>query len=151
MGVHIWVEAILLFLLREIQCIGSGLDPDSIRSVDPYPESGSRRAKILTKIEKNWEISCFVSAGCSLLRAEGFFCSMDVLYGSLRIGKLQFLIKKIFDFFSSCNFFRFLVIKILDPDRYSFKMLDPDPDQVNTDPKHRNQLLNQVSLCLPYM
>jgi hypothetical protein len=33
------------------------------------------------------------------------------------------------------NFFQFLVIKTLDPDRYSPKMLDPDPYQMNTDPK----------------
>ncbi len=30
---------------------------------------------------------------------EGFSCSLDVLYGGLRIGKLQFLIKKILHFF----------------------------------------------------
>ncbi len=29
-------------------------------------------------------------AGCSLLRAEGFFCSLDVLYGGLGIGKFSF-------------------------------------------------------------
>jgi hypothetical protein len=29
----------------------------------------------------------FLSAGCSLLRAEGFFCSLDVLSGGLAIGK----------------------------------------------------------------
>jgi hypothetical protein len=28
------------------------------------------------------------SAGCSLLKAEGFFCSLDVLSGGLGIGKL---------------------------------------------------------------
>jgi hypothetical protein len=42
---------------------GSGLDPDSIRSVDPDPYSesgsGSRRAKMTQKVEKNLEISCF--------------------------------------------------------------------------------------------
>jgi hypothetical protein len=32
-----------------------------------------------------------LSAGCSLLRAEGFFCNLDVLYGGLGIGKLYFL------------------------------------------------------------
>jgi hypothetical protein len=26
------------------------------------------------------------------LRAEGFFCNLDILYGGLGIGKLQFLI-----------------------------------------------------------
>ncbi len=29
-----------------------------------------------------------LSAGCSLLRAEGFFCNLDVLFGGLGIGKL---------------------------------------------------------------
>ncbi len=41
---------------------GSGLDPDSIRSVDPYPdlESGSRsRKKMTQKNRKKSEISCF--------------------------------------------------------------------------------------------
>jgi hypothetical protein len=37
------------------------------------------------------------------------------------------------------NFFKFLVIKTLDPDRIRIgiqsKMLDPDPYQMNTDPK----------------
>jgi hypothetical protein len=61
----------------------------------------------------------FVSAGCSLLRAEGFFCSLDVLYGDLGIGKLQFDQKNIL-IFSAVNFFlQLLDIKTLDPDRYS--------------------------------
>jgi hypothetical protein len=67
------------------QCFGSGsvLDPDSVVSVDldpdSYLESGSRRAKMTHKI---------FGAGCSLLRAESFFCNLDVLYGGLGIGKL---------------------------------------------------------------
>jgi hypothetical protein len=67
------------------------------------------------------------------LRAEGFFCNLDVL------GKLQFLIKKFFIIFFSCNFFQFLVIKALDPDWIRIgiqpKMLDPDPDEMNADPQ----------------
>jgi hypothetical protein len=47
----------------------------------------------------------FSSVGWSLLRAEGFFSNLDVLFGGLGIGKLQFLIKKKFNFFFSCNFF----------------------------------------------
>jgi hypothetical protein len=48
----------------------------------------------------------------SFERAEGFFSNLDVLYGGLGIGKMVF--------FFSCNFFlQFLVIKALDPDRYS--------------------------------
>jgi hypothetical protein len=85
-----------------VQCFGSGLDPASIRSVDPDPESKSwsgRRAKITHKNRKNSQISWFV-AGCSLLRAEGFSCSLTVLYGSLAISKLQFLIKKCQIFFN---------------------------------------------------
>jgi hypothetical protein len=49
----------------------------------------------------------FCSAGCSLLRDEGFFCNLDVLYGGRGIGKLYFF---------SSNFFQFLVIKTLDLD-----------------------------------
>ncbi len=64
--------------------------------------------------------SCFFlfwRAGCSHLRAEGFSCSLDVLYGDLGISKLQFLIKKIKSkFFFVVNFFQYLVIKTLDPD-----------------------------------
>ncbi len=51
----------------------------------------------------------FWSVGWPLLRAEGFFCILDILYGGLGIGKLQFYIK-IF-FFFSCNFFQFLSLK----------------------------------------
>ncbi len=54
------------------------------------------------------------------MRAEGFYCSLDVLYGGIGRSKLQFLKKKI-HFFSAVNFFSlFLVIKTLDP--------EPDPD-----------------------
>jgi hypothetical protein len=36
----------------------------------------------------------FGSAGCFLLRAEDFSCSLDVLYGGIGISKLQWLTKK---------------------------------------------------------
>jgi hypothetical protein len=36
------------------------------------------------------------SAGCSLLRAEVFFCNLDVLYGGIGTGKLKLLIQKFF-------------------------------------------------------
>jgi hypothetical protein len=57
------------------------------------------------------------------MRAEGFPCSVDVLYGGLGISKLQFLIKKelLKKFQLQC-----LVMKTPDPD--SLEMLDPDPD-----------------------
>jgi hypothetical protein len=51
----------------------------------------------------------FCSAGCSLSRAEGFFCSLDVLWRTF----LQSLIKKETNI--SALFFSILVSKILDP------------------------------------
>jgi hypothetical protein len=79
----------------------------------------------------------FGSVGWPLLRAEDFFCNLDVLYGGLGIGKLWFLIQKIF--FSTVIFFLFLVIEALDPDWILIgsqpKLLDPDPDEMNTDPQ----------------
>ncbi len=64
----------------------------------------------------------FWSAGCSLLRAQSFSCSLDVLYEGLGISKLQFLIN------FSCIFFllHFLVIKTLYPD-LELEMLDQYP------------------------
>jgi|LakMenEpi03Aug12_release.lakeMendotaPanAssembly.Ray.scaffolds.fasta_scaffold1820275_1 hypothetical protein len=38
----------------------------------------------------------FLSAGCSLLRAKGFFRSLDVVYEGQGINKLQLMIKIIF-------------------------------------------------------
>ncbi len=79
------------------------------------------------------------------MRAEGFFCNLNILYGGLGIGKLQFLIKKNVIFFSAVIFFQFLVIKALDPDWIRTriririgvhpKMPDPDPDEMNADPQ----------------
>jgi hypothetical protein len=47
--------------------------------------------------------------GCSLLKAEGFFCNLDVLYGGLGIG-VFFDAKKCF--FFSCNFLHPDLIRI---------------------------------------
>ncbi len=58
-----------------------------------------------------------LSAGCSLLRAEGFLCNLYVLYGGLGIGKIEVFDKK--KFFPAVNFPLFFVIKTLDRDRYS--------------------------------
>ncbi len=52
------------------------------------------------KKTKKFRNFMFSSAGCSLLRAEGFFCNLDVLYRGLGISKLYFFkIKKINYFF----------------------------------------------------
>jgi hypothetical protein len=62
------------------------------------------------------------SAGCSLLRAEGFSCSLDVLYGGLwiLISKFQFFIFKNIKFF----FQLYILIRI---GTYSAMMREPDP------------------------
>jgi hypothetical protein len=51
--------------------------------------SGCRRAKMTHKNKTKLINFIFISAGCSLLRAEGFSCSLEVLYGDLGISKLQ--------------------------------------------------------------
>ncbi len=67
------------------------------------------------------------------MRAEGFSYNLDILSGGLGIGKLQFLIKK-YKKISAVIFFRFLVMKALDPDWIRIrigshpKMLDPNPE-----------------------
>ncbi len=67
------------------------------RDPDPYwtwftnvsgSESGSRRSKMTHKSSNKLRNFMFWSTGCSLLRAEGFFCNLDVLYGGFGIGKL---------------------------------------------------------------
>ncbi len=65
----------------------------------------------------------------SLSRAEGFSCSLGVLYGGLGISKLQILDQKNIFLFSAVHFFQFWVMKprIRDPDPQIEKMLDPDP------------------------
>jgi hypothetical protein len=70
--------------------------------VDPDPDP--RGQKLPTKVEMFSKLHV-LSVGWPLLRAEGFFCNLDVLYGGLGISKLQLLIKKNLNFFFSCKFF----------------------------------------------
>jgi hypothetical protein len=70
----------------------SDLEPDPLSSVDPESGSGSSRAKMTHKNRRKLINFMFLSAGCYLLRSEGYSCSLDVLYGGLWISKLQFLI-----------------------------------------------------------
>ncbi len=71
-----------VFLLTSEQCFGSGsgLDPDSIRSVNTFPDPGGQ--KLPTKEEKNFMLDVL------FLRAEVFFCNLDILCGGLGKGKL---------------------------------------------------------------
>jgi hypothetical protein len=68
------------------------------------------------KNRKKSRVFMLLSTGCSLLRAEGFSCSLGVLYGGLGISKLQFLIKKIEIKFPTKIFFPILGHQTLDPD-----------------------------------
>jgi hypothetical protein len=68
------------------------------------------------KNRKKSRIFMFLSTGCSLSRAEGFSCSLGVLYGGLGISKLQFLIKNIEIKFPAIKFFSSLGHQTLDPD-----------------------------------
>jgi hypothetical protein len=94
--------------------------------VDPDSESGSgsRRAKMTHKSRRKIAEVHVLKCWMTSLRAEGFLYNLDIIYGGLGIGKLQFLIikKKIF----SCNFFS---------NFWSYKALDPDPEKRNTDPQ----------------
>ncbi len=123
---------------------GSELDPDSIgsgqwiqiRIRNPNPDpGGQKQPRKVEKIQnfhvlKCWKFS-FVSWRLLL------YSILDVLYGGLGIGKLQFLIQTNY-IFSSCKFFPIFGqqnpwIRIgVQPE-----MLDPDtdPSQMNTDPQ----------------
>jgi hypothetical protein len=69
------------------------------------------------KNRKKYRIFMFLSAGCFLLRAEGFSCCLGVLYEGLGINKLQFLIKRKMKIkFIAVNFFSILGHQTLDPD-----------------------------------
>ncbi len=97
------------------------------------------------KNRKKARIFMFLSTGCYLLRAEGFFCSLGVLSRGVGISKLQFLIKKIEIKFPDKIFFNLRSSNpgsgsgIRNPDPQLEKMLDPDLDldlhYINADPK----------------
>ncbi len=104
-----------------IKCSVVVPDQISMGSRNPDQDSrsgfGSSRAKMA---QKNWKtlINLILwSAGCSLLRAEGFSCSLDVLYGCLGISKCSI-------------FYLFFVIKTMYP--HSLETLDPY--KINSDP-----------------
>jgi len=56
-----------------------------IRNLNTDPDPGGQKWHLKKKI-------MFWSVGWPLLWAGGFFCDLDILYGGLGIGKLQFLI-----------------------------------------------------------
>ncbi len=62
-----------------------------------------QKGKMPTKIKRSSEILCFELLDVLFLRAEGFSSILGVLYGSLRISKLHFLIKKFQIIFCSCK------------------------------------------------
>ncbi len=108
--------------------------------------SGSRRANDPQKYKKSPEFM-FWSTGCALLRAEGFSCSLGVLYGCLGISKLQLWSKKIEIKFPAINFIFIFCHQTLDPDpgsetlpgftsqRYGSSVADPWHFSVDPDPR----------------
>ncbi len=67
-------------------------DPDWIRiQSGQWIQIRIQEGKNDPKNRKKWRNLMLWSAGCSLLRAEGFSCSLDVLYEGLGISRLQFL------------------------------------------------------------
>jgi hypothetical protein len=80
----------------------------------------------------------FWSAGCSLLRTEGFSCSLDVLHGGL------------LGIFFSCKIFQFLVIKTLYPDPVPDwpKILDLDPHWNQCSQQHCEKIWTRLQSSL---
>jgi hypothetical protein len=81
-------------------CTVSDPDPDWIRIQSGQwiasgfgirIQGGQKLPTKMGNIKKFHVLNCWLFS----LRAEGFFCSLDVLYEGLGIGKLKFLIKKI--------------------------------------------------------
>jgi hypothetical protein len=59
--------------------------------LDPDPDPGGKKCS--TKKGKSEEICCFEVLDVLLLRATGFFCSLNFLQEDIKIKILQFLIK----------------------------------------------------------
>jgi hypothetical protein len=60
------------------------LDPDSISSLDPDPDPGGKNdSRKYKKVKKSGVLKCWMFS----LRAEGFSCSLDVVFGGLGISK----------------------------------------------------------------
>ncbi len=92
--------------------------------------SGSRRTKMTHKKGKKFRsFKSWSATRCSLLRAEGLSCSLDVLYGGLGISEMQ-LNKKTYQFFFSCKFFSIFC------HQNSGSGLNPHPESMNPKPKH---------------
>jgi len=106
--------------------------------------SKSRRKKMHHKNRNEANRFYFWGAGCFLLRALGFSCVLDVLYGGQGISKLQFLIKNRCKECLAELFFLNFWIKTLDPDwsrSVSGSGLDPNPNSLgmldpDLDPQH---------------
>ncbi len=58
-------------------------DPDSIRSVDSYSESGSRRAKVTRKSRINSEISCFEVLDVPFIKLNASYVTWTSFCGGL--------------------------------------------------------------------
>ncbi len=120
------------------------MDPDSITSVDRYG--------IWIWIQEGKKLINFIfcSAGCSLFRAEDFSCILDGLYGGQGISKQQFFYQKKYPFLlSAVHFSKFWSSEPWIGIGIQTKMLDPDPELINPNPKHCLELLPAVVERVP--
>jgi hypothetical protein len=82
------------------------------------------------------------STGCFFLRAEGFYCSLYIFDGGIKIINAIFVFKKGFCY--SRKIVNFL-IKTMDPDPQWPKMLDPDQHRKQSVPTTMETLKNPHS------
>ncbi len=109
-----------------------------------------QEGKTTRKIRKKFRIFMFWSAKCLFW---GLKASPVVWTPLLKPGDkwIEIFDQKNIKYFSRCKFFTSFVIKTLDPDYIRIrigiqpKMLGPDPDSMNPDPKHCYVLLPSIS------
>ncbi len=103
---------------------GSGLDPDSIRP-----------AKMTHKSSKKLRNFMLWSAGCSLLRDEGFFCSLEILYRGPGI--------------VNCSFFNsFFFFGHENPGSELIRIgIQPESVSVSVSDENRSELLVSFAFC----
>ncbi len=132
------------------QCFGSrsGLDPDSLRSVDPYPDPGGQKWPTKTKKVRKLNV-----LKCLMFSFEGWRL-LHVACTCLGISKLQFVIQKI-SIFSAVYFYNFWSTKpwiwiSIQPKMLNLnpESINPDLESMNPDPRHCRRLLVRRKLPL---
>ncbi len=129
---RIFLQFLILYKEKNFSCIFIQF-LDSMGSLDPDSDSrsGSKRAKMALKNRKQLINFIFWSGGCSLLRAEDFSCSLDVLYGGPFCNFWFYKKKKMSNSWSSKLWIGIRIWNSLE-----ILNLDLDQDSMNPDPQH---------------